>query len=322
MRPVRSVMEAAKALCKAARKGDLGTLEELVSASPWSVNERNQDGRTALIVAIRHSHVPIVRFLISKGAHINGASTRSGATPVWHSAWKGASELTALLLQHGADPTREAEDCGTPLMVAAQYGHLDVVRLLLEYGAPVDHQQMHYSCTALWWACRSNRVDVVRMLLFHGADWDLRDWKGRTPFELALHKGHWGCAGAIEEAQRGMQVQRVRLLSDAHQCHLAMPCKRTRAGTKGSRLAHVADCLRERVQLGGSVPMVDFEGDGGPRSVGVGGKRRKLGAADVEAGGEGPGVIDDLWSASGPVVRFVCEEMKDSLFVELMSLLR
>jgi hypothetical protein len=68
--------------------------------------------------------------------------------------------------------------------------------------------------------------------------------------------------------------------------------------------------------------MVDFEGDGGPRSVGVGSKRRKLGGADVQAGGEGPGMIDDLWSASGPVVRFVCEEMKDSLFVELMSLLR
>lgn len=125
---------------------------------------------------------------------------------MWHCAWKGEEAILRLLLKHGADPSTEATDCGTPLMVASQYGHLECARVLLDQGpcaakrvapqaasdassarkppaqaraAPasrphpprtvdIDYAQSNYKCTALWWACRSDREDVVRLLLSRG----------------------------------------------------------------------------------------------------------------------------------------------------------
>jgi len=75
--------------------------------------------------------------------------------------------------------------------VAAENGHVDVARLLLEHGAfpnPVVGR-----CTLLRHA---SRCDDIQLLIDHGADVDCTDDADRTPLHLASANG---CVRAMQK---------------------------------------------------------------------------------------------------------------------------
>lgn len=78
-------------------------------------------------------------------------------------AEKGHAEVVRFLLQHGADV--HAQDYEA-LRLGASNGHLEVVRLLVEHGANV-HADDDWP---LRWAVSNGHLEVVRLLLEHGAD--------------------------------------------------------------------------------------------------------------------------------------------------------
>jgi ankyrin repeat protein len=69
----------------------------------------------------------------------------------------------------------------TALMLATAEGHLEVAKLLLEYGADVNTQNRN-GWTALMLATRDGRPEIVTMLLEHGADMNIQYKDGRTAF--------------------------------------------------------------------------------------------------------------------------------------------
>ncbi|KAK3205280.1 hypothetical protein Dsin_019326 [Dipteronia sinensis] len=79
-------------------------------------------------------------------------------------------------------------ECRTPLMVAATYGSVDVVKLILSF----SKADVNLSCgldksTALHCASSSgsiNVVDVVKLLILAGADSNATDANGHRPFDL------------------------------------------------------------------------------------------------------------------------------------------
>lgn len=75
-------------------------------------------------------------------------------------------EVADFLIKAGADIELGAS---TPLMEAAQEGHLDLVRYLLESAADV-HAQTQTGDTALTYACENGHTDVADFLLQFGAD--------------------------------------------------------------------------------------------------------------------------------------------------------
>jgi ankyrin repeat domain-containing protein 17 len=75
-------------------------------------------------------------------------------------------EVSRYLLEHGADIELGAS---TPLMEAAQEGHADLVKFLLEKGASID-ATTSTSDTALTFACANGHTDVVEILLEAGAE--------------------------------------------------------------------------------------------------------------------------------------------------------
>ena len=83
-------------------------------------------------------------------------------------AQHGHAGVVALLLDAGEDPNRYnppgAHAHSTPLHQAALAGHLEVVRLLVERGARLDIQDIHYHGTALAWAEHGGRAEVARYL--------------------------------------------------------------------------------------------------------------------------------------------------------------
>jgi ankyrin repeat protein len=89
-----------------------------------------------------------------------------------------------LFLQVGANRERQSELGRTALMLAAQNGHLEVVKVLLQAGVDREKQDKD-GYTALMQAAINGRLELVKFLVQTGVDREKRDKKGKTALDLA-----------------------------------------------------------------------------------------------------------------------------------------
>lgn len=77
-----------------------------------------------------------------------------------------------------------------PLHLAAHHGHLPIVRLLLEHGAPLEARALNsIGNTALGAAVWGEQLEVVRHLVAAGADLDAVNHFGQSPLHRAVRRG-------------------------------------------------------------------------------------------------------------------------------------
>ncbi|XP_072924172.1 DNA-binding protein RFXANK isoform X2 [Hemitrygon akajei] len=84
----------------------------------------------------------------------------------------------------------------TPLMWAAAFGEIAVVRFLLEMGADPSILAKEREST-LSLASIQGYTDIVLLLLEHGVDVNIYDWNGGTPLLYAVHGNHVRCVEAL-----------------------------------------------------------------------------------------------------------------------------
>jgi ankyrin repeat protein len=88
----------------------------------------------------------------------------------------------------------------SPLFIACQEGHLDVVRLLVENGADVNLRRANQGGRiALGKAARQGHADIVRFLLANGADHTIAG-KWGTPLKEAIDLNKPECAAILRTA--------------------------------------------------------------------------------------------------------------------------
>ena len=73
-------------------------------------------------------HVDIAALLIKYNTCVN-ATDKWAFTPLHEAAQKGRTQLCALLLAHGADPTMKNQEGQTPLDLATVSPHFKILRL-------------------------------------------------------------------------------------------------------------------------------------------------------------------------------------------------
>lgn len=76
----------------------------------------------------------------------------------------------------------EAQD--KPLHIACAYGYIDIVKLLIAWGADIDSKMRGFA-TPLHCAVIHQHAHIVRHLLDMGADTDAKNRQGLTAFDLA-----------------------------------------------------------------------------------------------------------------------------------------
>jgi len=136
----------------AAQQGDLDSAR-LLAAAGADISAPGPDGRSPLLIASAGGHEPLAIFLLGKGANPNAAD-RLGLTALHYAATAGKLELIKRLLAAEANPNsraiRERANSGpkstvdyppvsivgaTPLVLAAEAGNAEAVRLLAANGA-------------------------------------------------------------------------------------------------------------------------------------------------------------------------------------------
>ncbi|KAL7286755.1 hypothetical protein TKK_0018900 [Trichogramma kaykai] len=102
----------------------------------------------------------------------------------------GHEELVGLLLNRGADIEHRDKKGFTPLILAATAGHQKVVEILLNHGADLEAQSERTKDTSLSLACSGGRYEVVDILLNKGANKEHRNVSDYTPLSLAASGGY------------------------------------------------------------------------------------------------------------------------------------
>jgi hypothetical protein len=124
----------------------------------------------------------------STGAAVEAQNAQQ-TTPLHLAAQKGHAEVCRVLMEAGAAVGAQAAQQYTPLHVSAQYGHAEVCRVLMEAGAAVDARNVQ-QFTPLYLAAQSGHVEVCRILMKARAAVDARNHQQCTPLHFAAINGH------------------------------------------------------------------------------------------------------------------------------------
>uniref|UniRef100_A0AAY4AF44 NAD(+) ADP-ribosyltransferase n=1 Tax=Denticeps clupeoides TaxID=299321 RepID=A0AAY4AF44_9TELE len=218
-------------LFRACDEGDCETVRRLLEPGaaecgappPVPVDRADEEGNAALQFAAAGGHETLVRFLLRKGASVDGRSNY-GWTPLMQAARFGHLTVTHILLENGAEMNARNRMGASVLSMAARGGHVHVAKLLLESGAFVDDYDHLEEClsseggreflsaTPLLVAAQLGHEALVRLLLDWGADVNFcQKTTGWSALMLATIGGKVGVVQQLVE--RGADPDHLNVLA-------------------------------------------------------------------------------------------------------------
>ncbi|XP_062411572.1 DNA-binding protein RFXANK [Sardina pilchardus] len=142
--------------------------------------------------------IPQVNIHLAKDGALLNTTDRRGYTPLMWAAAFGEIDMVKSLLEKGADPKVLARERESALTLASSRGYADIVTLLLKKGVDIDSYDWNGG-TPLLYAVRGNHVGCVVALLAGGADLTFEADSGYNPMDLAVALGHKEAQKAIED---------------------------------------------------------------------------------------------------------------------------
>lgn len=209
--------------------GDVGQVDALLQSEPGLSRALAVNGVSAVLWAAYHGQGEVLerliaadveldvfeaaavgdlgraRALLSESPALANAHSGDGFSPLGLAAFFGNMEVVTLLLSCGANPNAASRNPMrvTPLHSAVAHRQRDVssrmAEALLRFGADPNLQQQG-GWTPLHQAAAHGREDLVELLLEHGADPSASSVEGLTPEQKAIEGGHLQVA---ERLRRG-----------------------------------------------------------------------------------------------------------------------
>jgi uncharacterized protein len=136
-------------------------------------------------VACQRGHIRKVTKMIDSG-EVDINFKLNDATPIYIAAEKGHWNVVKKLIEVGADINEGRWDI-SPLYKVTEFKRIDLVKLLIEKGA--DLNKTNYNGTPIWLASRYESPEIFNILLKAGADVNATDTRGMTSLNMAI-KSH------------------------------------------------------------------------------------------------------------------------------------
>ncbi|XP_035269070.1 CARD- and ANK-containing Inflammasome Adaptor Protein [Anguilla anguilla] len=195
-----------------------------------SVDARDNQKKTALFYAISHSSEKTARVLLEAGAQVdsviidaafnlNSQSIYSllldyvkGLTPdnvkamLFKAVQRNMEGIVAALIENGADANAHNELHYTPLLLAAELGNVETVRVLVAKNASLVAKLPNCN-SALHLAIQSGSLEMTKLLLDKGLDANMAGLNEQTPLHLAALYNKPVLVGTLLHA--GAQVNAV-----------------------------------------------------------------------------------------------------------------
>lgn len=186
------------ALHVCARHGDEQVAQLLIDEK-IDVNLKNNHGRTALIFAAEEGHLHIVEKLLAAKADPS-IQNEAKKNALMYAAANGHVEIVKLLINNDFTNVNEVDVCNhTALNLAASAGHIDVVRALLSKADPNIPDDDY--CTPLLSAAEHGHAEIVKLLIDNHVDKQTIDRTGNTALILAAKNGHAKAVKELLDAQ-------------------------------------------------------------------------------------------------------------------------
>ena len=186
-------------LLAGAAVGDAATVDLAVRAGA-DLEARDPHQRTALLLAATGDHIHAAKVLVAAGADPDALDDRSD-TPWLVTGVTGSLAMAEVLLTANPDLTIRNRFGGISIIPAAERGHVDYLRRVLQTDIDVNH------VNDLGWTALLEAVilgdggqphqETVRLLLEAGADPGIADREGVTPLEHARARGYAEIAGLL-----------------------------------------------------------------------------------------------------------------------------
>ena len=197
------------------RAGDAERLRTLLAADPALAGARNERGHSAVLIAQYRRQSALVPLLLAAGPTLDvwdvaavgdtarlaqildqdpravNAYSGDGFFPLGLAAFFGHTGTARLLIERGADVGQTARNPMKvqPLHSAVAGRHFDIVKLLVERGAPMNAGQQG-GWTPLQGAVHNKDLEMARYLLAHGADPKGQNDEGKSAIGLAADGGN------------------------------------------------------------------------------------------------------------------------------------
>lgn len=181
----------------AAKSGNAEEVKRIIALHPSAVRIGDFHGVTALHHACYRGHLPVVQLLCEVLREQISMPNKEGLPPLYFAVRMGHLDVVQYLVARGAfkdEPFTGKDWSKTHMYVAAQEGHLPLVKYLADDLALNVNDTRTHGRTPLFIACKRNHLDVVRYLLSRPggrqADPNIPAENYRTPLHVSCNEGH------------------------------------------------------------------------------------------------------------------------------------
>ena len=192
----------------------------------------DRDGLTPIHLAARKGSYDVLDFLISKAIehgiqprNVLESLSEKDSTPLHYAIESNSLEIVRILLKYGASPTATCGKQGPPIHLACSQNKLNMVRAMVEHSG---HEILNcknekgqvplHSSTPL-----IGGKELISFLLSQGSQLNMRDACGRTPLQVAVRFGN------VSSMEQLLASGSSPLVKDDHGCnclHMAVMFKR------------------------------------------------------------------------------------------------
>lgn len=152
----------------AAYNNDVAFLKLLLSHPGLRINQADEDGATPLFVAAQYGNTAAVQLLLSQPAVQINKCDENGTTPLLVAIKNRHRDIVALLLQHPKIQVNRSDKSDiTPLSCSAQYNDTYTMSLLLQHPKIHINQSNKRGASSLFIAAYRGSIDAVHLLLQH-----------------------------------------------------------------------------------------------------------------------------------------------------------
>eukprot|EP00035_Acanthoeca_spectabilis_P022998 m.447061 g.447061 ORF g.447061 m.447061 type:complete len:657 (-) comp19465_c0_seq1:64-2034(-) len=171
--------------------GERYRLNDIIHSDPCCLEQRDESGRNALLLACLNGDIMAAEMLVEAGSLIHQKDTDPlrGGKAIHYACWGGHIPMVRWLLRQGAS-LQELDLVGnTPLLYAVYGGHLELVRALLTMGCSLLEKNNKGHSPIIQASC-GGHAHIVQWLIGQGASIYERDDVGNTSLLFAAWGGH------------------------------------------------------------------------------------------------------------------------------------